>query len=170
MPSIGHAARSHTDLPWRYRENDKKTSKPVRRGLGLAAITLALSTASVFTGPAAHADLPPGCTVSPPDAHIISGRKIDVDFLFKCDNPRIRYVKATLNIRRHRPGLPDRTVKSYQFDNFRDPHHAGINASLQTDGPCVQGHKYHGDITINVTLNATQQYSETRRGKSVTCS
>jgi hypothetical protein len=72
-------------------------------------------------------------------------------------------------IRRDRPGLPDPTVESYQFDNFRDPRHAGINASLQSDGPCVRGHKYRGDITINVILNAAQKYTETHRSESATC-
>jgi hypothetical protein len=139
------------------------------RCISLAAATLGFTTASIFTGPAAHADLPPGCKVFPPDAHIVSGQKIDVDYLFRCNNPRIRYVKATLTIKRHRGGLPDATVKSYQFDNFRDPSHAGINSSLQSDGPCTRGKSYHGDITINVSLNADQQHTETRRGNSVTC-
>jgi hypothetical protein len=89
MLSIGHAVRLHTNSLRRYR---------VKHGLSLAVITLALSTVSVFTGPAAHADLPTGYTVFPPNAHIISDRKINLDylFLFKCDNSRIRYIKATL--------------------------------------------------------------------------
>jgi hypothetical protein len=158
------------NLKCHSRQNDKNPGRNIRRSFSITAITLGLSAASAFAGPAAHADLPPGCSISPPDAHIISGRTIDVEYLFACNNPRIRYVKVTLSIRRDRAGLPDGTVKSYQFDNFRDPRHAGINASLQSDGPCVRGHKYHGDITINVMLSAEEQFTETRRGKSVTCS
>lgn len=139
------------------------------RRIGLFLIALGMGAASMLIAPAAHADLPSGCRVFPPDAHIVSGRKIDVQYLFKCNNPRIRYVKVTLNIKRHRGGLPDATVESYQFDNFRDPPHAGINGRLQTDGPCTRGKSYHGDITVNVSLNASQQYTETRRGNSVTC-
>lgn len=142
----------------------------MKKILGLAAITLGLVAASILVGPAAHAELAPGCTVYPPDAHVLTAdRRIDVDYLFRCDNPRIRYVKATLAIKRHRAAAPDATVKWYQFDNFRDPHRAGISASLQSDGPCQRGKRYHGDITINVSLNANQMYTTTLRGKSVEC-
>jgi hypothetical protein len=139
------------------------------RRTNLVVSTLGLAAASMLAAPPAQADTPPGCTISPPDAHLVAGRKVDVDYLFRCDNPRIRYAKVTINIRRHVGGLPDATVKSYQFDNFSDPPHAGINTSLQTDGPCTRGHRYHGDITVNVSYNAAQQVSETRRGNSVTC-
>lgn len=125
---------------------------------------------SATTAPTATAATAvPGCKIYAPDAHIISGRKLDVDYLFRCDNPRIRYVKVTLNIKRHRAGWADSTVKSYQFDNFSDPAHAGINSSLQGDGRCKRGRTYHGDITINVSLNANQQYTESRRSSSVKC-
>jgi hypothetical protein len=128
-----------------------------------------LSPAKADAHPAAPADLPPGCNVYSPDAHIVTGRRVDVDYMFSCNNPRIRYMKVTLTIKRHRAWAPDATVESYQFDNFSDPSHAGINGSLQSDRPCRQGKRYHGDITINVSLNADQQYTETRRGRSVTC-
>jgi hypothetical protein len=140
----------------------------MKRIIGVGAVVLGLVTTSILVGPAAHADLP-GCNVYPPDAHIVPGRRIDVQYYFECNNPRIRYVKATLSIRRDRDLVPDATVKYYQFDNFRDPRRAGINASLQSDGKCQRGKKYHGDITINVSLNANQKYTKTLRGKSVTC-
>lgn len=78
-------------------------------------------------------------------------------------------MKATLTIKRDRENWLDETVKSYQFDDFTDPTHAGINSSLTTDGACERGERYHGDITVNVILNADQQFTETLRGKSVTC-
>lgn len=140
------------------------------RRLATTATTFGLIGAALLaTAGPAQADVPPGCSVSPPDAHIVSGRKVDVDFLFRCDNPRIRYVKVTLNIRRDRSGWSDPAVTTYQFDNFRDPTHAGVNSSLQTDGACERGKRYHGDITVNVMLNADQTFTETRRGPSVSC-
>jgi hypothetical protein len=107
--------------------------------------------------------------VSAPDAHIVAGRKVDVDYLFTCDNPRIRYVKATLALRRDRAITSDPVLESYQFDDFRDPRRAGVNTSLTTDGACKRGKKYHGDITVNVTYSAVEMVTHRVRGKSVRC-
>ncbi len=147
----------------------RRTRKAVAGLLSSMVVVGTTSAGVLLSAVSAQAGTAPGCTVTAPDAHVVRDRIIDVDYLFKCDNPRIRYVKATLSIKRHRGGLPDATVKSYQFDNFTDPTHAGINSSLRTDGACERGKRYHGDITVNVSLNADQQYTETRRGNSVTC-
>ena len=141
----------------------------MKKIISVAAIAVGLAGSAVLTGGVAQAEQQAGCSVSRPDAHIVAERKVDVDYLFTCNNARIRYVKATLNIRQHRGGAPDKIVKSYQFDDFRDPRRAAINGSLQSDGPCSKGKKYHGDITINVILNADQHYSQTLRGNSVKC-
>jgi hypothetical protein len=136
-----------------------------RRGGLLAALA---GAALLLPAGGAQAAIP-GCSVHTPDAHQVAGRTIDVDYLFSCNNSRIRYVKVTLNIRRHRGGLPDEVKKSYQFDNFQNPGRAGINAALQW-GPCSRGQRYHGDITVNATLNADQHATESRRSVSITCS
>ncbi len=131
----------------------------------LLAIT-AMTSLSAGTAQAAEV----GCRVLPPDTHIIAGPEVSTQFQFRCDNSRIRYVKVTLNIKRHRGQLrPDATVKSYQFDNFRDPSQAGVNARMNVGHRCAKGKKYHGDITVNVTLNADQMKTIRMRGKSVTC-
>lgn len=141
------------------------THKSLRRTvLGLAVAGAAL----LVPAGGAQAAIP-GCNVYAPDAHQTAGRTIDVDYFFSCNNSRIRYVKVTLAIRRHRGGLPDEVKKSYQFDNFRNPARAGINAALQW-GPCTRGQRYHGDMTVNASLNADQQYTESKRSVSITCS
>ena len=145
---------------------------PIHRSLLRCASTLLLSgtlLASLSAG-TASADIPFGCQMASPDAHLVAGRKVDVDYLFTCDNAFIGYVKMTLALRRDRPHWRDPVLESHQFDNFRNPSHARASASLQTDGPCHPGHKYHGDITITVIYNNSQSDSYSVRGRSVSCS
>lgn len=134
-----------------------------------AVTTLPLLAAPMSASAATRADLAPGCVVARPDAHILQDRRVDVQFYFRCNNPRIRYAKATLQIKRHRKGWADAAVKWYQFDKFRDPRQAGINGALQSSGRCGSGKQYHGDITINVMLSADQMYTHHLRGPSVVC-
>ncbi|MFI6741669.1 hypothetical protein ACIBI9_52910 [Nonomuraea sp. NPDC050451] len=72
-------------------------------------------------------------------------------------------------MRRHRGGLPDAVETSYQFDRFQNPAQAGINAALETPAACQSGKRYHGDITINVSLAGAQSRTSTLRGPSITC-
>ena len=147
---------------------------PTRIALTLAATAAALSAICALAifpvSPAQAASAPaPGCAVSKPAPHLIAGRRVSVSYYFSCNNPRIRYVKATLVLRYHRPHWADAVVKSYMFDRFADPRRAAINAPLQTDGPCIRGKKYHGDITINVMLSATEMSTHSVRGPSIQC-
>jgi hypothetical protein len=134
-----------------------------------AALGLSTMTAALFvSADTAAADLPPGCSVSAPDAHLLSGRTVDIDYYFSC-NKLTHPVRQCHTQHQTAPrGLPDQTIENYQFDNFRDLPHVAVNSSLQHK-PCTPGHWYHGDITVNVSLNATQQFTETRRGNFVTC-
>ncbi|MFG6194814.1 hypothetical protein [Nonomuraea sp. JJY05] len=72
-------------------------------------------------------------------------------------------------MRRHRGGLPDAVETWYQFDGFQNPAQAGINTALETPAACRPGKRYHGDITINVSLGGAQNRTSTLRGPSITC-
>ena len=128
----------------------------------IPAVTMPLSAG------AAEAEAP-GCDVRSPDAHMLAGPRVGLHYLFSCDNPRIRYVKVTVAIRRDRGGWSDAVVEHYQFDRFRDPGRAGVDAWLVVDHDCAKGKKYHGDITVNSMLNGDQMGTTSRRGDSVTC-
>jgi hypothetical protein len=72
-------------------------------------------------------------------------------------------------LRRHRGGLPDAVEAWYQFDRVRNPAQAGINAPLETSAACRSGKRYHGAITLNVSLAVAQNRTSTLRGPSITC-
>jgi hypothetical protein len=150
----------------------RKADPAVRsRSLLRHATTLLLTgglLASLSAGTAEAAG-PSGCRVSPPDTHIVAGRKVDAQYLFTCDNRSIGYVKVTMVLRRDRPVVSDAVLESEQFDRFRDPSRAGVNADLLTDGACHPGHKYHGDITLNVTYVTNRMVTYHVRGRSVKC-
>ncbi|MEU6725421.1 hypothetical protein ABZ917_17075 [Nonomuraea wenchangensis] len=143
------------------------------RGKALfAAMVLAIGTmgaTATEAAAAAEGTSVPGCRLYRPDPHIVAGQRVRINYYFSCNNRRIRYVKVTLSLKRHRGGVWDAVETSYQFDSFQNPAQAGINTTLETPSACQSGKRYHGDITINVSLAGAQSRTSTVRGPSITC-